>query len=156
MRAEGSLEIAASAEEAWDALTNAEVIVGCVPGGSSVTVESVGPTELRLSGKIGQGFLRLKAEGHVDLTALDRPSAAEARLRASLAGTSLEATVALEFAALEPRLTRVAWTADATIAGPLAGMATPYVERDGASVIARTLECVKARLEAGPAPKAAA
>lgn len=155
MRAEGSLEIAASAEQAWDALTDPAVIVGCVPGGSAITVEPVGPTELRLRGKIGQGFLSLSAEGQVDLTALDRPSSAEARLHASLAGTSLDGTVALAFATLEPHLTRVAWTAEVTIAGSLAGMATPYVERDGPGVIARTLECVKSRLEAGPVPEAA-
>ncbi len=155
MRAEGSLEISASTEEAWDALTDPGVIVGCVPGGSGVTVEPVGPTELRLRGKIGQGFLRMSAEGRVELTDLDRPASSEARLHASLAGTSLEATVALALTSLEPRLTRIAWTADATIAGPLAGMATPYVERDAPGVIARVLECVKSRLEPGSEPEAA-
>ena len=154
MHAEGSLEIAAPNDATWDALTDPDVLVACVPGGSAVSIERSGPSTLTLRGRIGQGLLSLPAQGQVELSGLERPSGAEARLTAGLAGTSFEAAVALALTALQPDLTRVAWTADASVAGPLAGMAAPYLDRDGPGVIARTLDCVKCRLESEPGPQA--
>ncbi len=155
MRAEGTLEIAASCGSTWDALTDPAVLARCVPGAGSLSVEPVGPTELALRGRIGQGFLSLPAEGRVELSDLSRPDAATATLRGSVAGTALEASarVTLEETASDRTLLR--WAADASIAGPLAGMATPFLDREGPGLVERTLDCLRARLESATGPEAA-
>ena len=151
MRAEGTLEIAAAREETWDAITDPAVLAACVPGAGSLTVERQNPTSFTLRGRVGQGFLSLPVEGRVDLTGLDRPSAVEAGLQGSAAGTSLDATVAMSLDDVAAGRTLVRWSADVNLTGSLAGMAQAYLDRDGAGMVQRTLECLRARLEAGGA-----
>jgi len=148
MRAEGTLEIAAAREDTWDAITDPAALAACVPGAGSLAIDRVSPTSFTLRGRVGQGFLSVSAEGRVDLSGLDRPSAAEAGLQGSAAGTSLDATVAMALEEAAPGRTLVRWTADATLTGPLAGMGQSYLDRDGPGMVLRTLECLRARLEA--------
>lgn len=147
MRAEGTLEIAASRGSTWDALTDPAVLAGCVPGAGSVTVEPVGPTELALRGRIGQGLFSLPAEGRVELSDLVRPGAAAATLRGSVAGTALEANARVTLEETAPDRTLLRWAADASIAGPLAGMAAPFLDREGPGLVERTLDCLRTRVE---------
>lgn len=147
MRAEGTLEIGASRDATWDALTDPSVLAACVPGAGSVTIEPVGPTELALRGRIGQGLFSLPAEGRVQLNDLVRPGAAAASLRGSVAGTALEASARVVLEEPAPDRTLVRWTADASIAGPLAAMAGPFLDREGPGLVERTLACLRTRLE---------
>jgi len=153
MRAEGTLEIAAAREDTWDAITDPAALAACVPGAGSLAIDRVSPTSFTLRGRVGQGFLSVSAEGRVDLSGLDRPSAAEAGLQGSAAGTSLDATVAMALEEAAPGRTLVRWTADATLTGPLAGMGQSYLDRDGPGMVLRTLECLRARLEADGAAR---
>ncbi len=149
MHAEGTLEIAAAREATWDAVTDPQVLAPCVPGGGSLVIERADATVFTLRGRIGQGFLSLPVEGQVELSGLQRPSVAQAALRGSLAGTSLDATMLLALEDVAPGYTRLRWAADSSIVGPLAGMAQPYLDREGPGAIERTLECLRSRLEAG-------
>ena len=155
MHAEGALEIAAAREATWDIVTDPGALAACMPGAGSLVIERVGATAFALRGRIGQGFFSLPAEGQVDLSGLERPSAAQADLRGSIAGTSLDATVVLTLEEATPGRTLLRWAADTSIAGPLAGMAQPYLDRDGPGLMQRTLECLRSRLEAGTEPAAA-
>ncbi len=156
MRAAGTLEIAASRSSTWDALTDPLVLAACVPGGASLAIEPVGPGELALRGRIGQGLFSLPAEGRLQLSDLSRPAAAAATLRGSVAGTALEASARVTLEETAPDRTLLRWAADASIAGPLAGMAGPYLDREGPGLVERTLGCLRARLETEPAPGTAA
>ena len=155
MRAEGMVEIAASCGSTWDALTDPVVLAGCVPGAGSVSIEPVGPAELALKGRIGQGFLSLPAEGRVELSDLVRPDAATATLRGSVAGTALEASARVTLEETGPERTLLRWAADASIAGPLAGMAAPFLDREGPGLVERTLDCLRIHVEAAAGPEAA-
>jgi carbon monoxide dehydrogenase subunit G len=155
MRAEGTLEIAVSRACAWDALTDPAVLAGCVPGAGSMSIEAAGPTELALRGRIGQGLLSLPAVGRVELSDLSRPTAAAAVLRGSVAGATLQASARVTLEAMAPDRTLLRWAADASLDGPLAGMAMPYLDREGPGLVARTLDRLRSRLESdgglGPA-----
>jgi uncharacterized protein len=155
MRADGELEIDASREATWDVLTDPDALVACVPGAGSLSIERVSATAFTLRGRVGQGFLKLPAEGQVELSGLARPASAEARLHGSAAGTSLEATVVMSLEETAPQRTLLRWSADASIDGPLAGMAQPYLDREGPAVVQRTLDCLQARLGSGSEPDAA-
>lgn len=154
MRAEGSVEIAAPRDATWDALTDPRVVAACVPGAGSVGLDVVGPGELALRGRIGSGFFSLPAEGRVELSALERPGRAAATLTGSAAGNSLEARAEMSLEELGAARTRVRWTADATVVGSLAGMAGPYLEREGPGIVERTLACLRDRLESAQPPSA--
>lgn len=147
MRAEGSLEIAAPRDATWDALTDPSVVAACVPGAGGVALEVVGPAELILRGRIGSGFFSLPATGRVELSGLGRPERAAATLTGSAAGNAIEARAEMTLEALDPALTRVCWTADASISGSLAGMAGAYLDREGPAIVERTFACLRERLE---------
>lgn len=149
MRAEGTVEIAASREATWDAITDPEVIVSCVPGAGGVTVETLGPTEFRLKTRIGQGITSFAIDARGELADLDRPDTGTCTIRASMAGNTVEALIRVDLAEA-PAGTQAAWNADVSVKGPLAGMAGPFIEREAPGLIDRTIACLRERLEGAP------
>ncbi|MGC8635173.1 MAG: SRPBCC domain-containing protein [Candidatus Limnocylindrales bacterium] len=150
MQAEGTLEIGVSRASTWDALTDPAVLADCVSGAGSMSIEPASPTELAVRGRIGQGFLSLPAVGRVELSDLSRPNAAAAILHGSVAGATLQATGRVTLEAMAPDRTLLRWAADASLEGPLAGMATPYLDREGPGWVARMLDRLRNRLESEP------
>lgn len=153
MRAEGTVEIAAPREATWDAITDPEVIVSCVPGAGGVTVESLGPTEFRMKTRIGSGLTSFGIDARGELSELERPDAGSCTIRASMAGNTVEALIHVDLADA-PSGTRATWAADVSVKGPLAGMAAPFIEKEAPGLIDRTIACLRERLE-GAAPDAA-
>ena len=146
MRTEGTAEIAASPEAVWSAITDPAVIASCVPVGDGVSVETLGPTTFRLRARIGQGFMRLAVDARGELTDLVRPVRGTCTVRASVAGNALEGVIHVMLSATRTG-THVAWDADVSLRGPLAGMAVTYIERDAPGLIDRTIACLRERVE---------
>ncbi len=148
MRAEGTVEIAASPDATWAAVTDPDVIVSCVPGGERVSVESLGPTTFRVRARIGQGFMSLPVDARGELTDLVRPVHGTCTIGAAVAGNTLEGVIHL---ALSPTAsgTHAAWDADVSLRGPLAGLAIPVIEREAPALIEQTIACLRERIESG-------
>ena len=155
MRAEGTVEVAASPDTAWVAVTDPSVIVACVPGVEGVSVEAVGPATFRLRTRIGQGLLSLPVDARGELSDLERPVRGTCTISASMAGNALEGVIHVALSEAGP-CTRAAWDAEVTLRGPLAGIAGQLVEREAPGLIERTIACLRERIEADEAGRSGA
>jgi hypothetical protein len=145
MQLAGEIEIAASRRRVWDLLTDPHQVAGCVPGDPKVEV--VDERNLRVTADVGNGFFRTTVTVEIELAELTAPERATAKATAAVMASPVTATGSLDLEELGPNLTRAAWTADVTLGGMLVGFAG-MVQAPVQGGVDRTLECLKAKIEA--------
>jgi carbon monoxide dehydrogenase subunit G len=141
----GETEIAASRKRVWDVLTDPGRVAECVPG--EPNIEVVDERNFRVTAQVGNRFFRTTVTIEIELTDLSEPERASANATAAVMASPVTANGTLELEELAPNLTRASWSAEATLSGRLIGFAG-MVQAPAQSAIDRTLECLKARIEA--------
>lgn len=145
MQLSGETEIAAPRQRVWDVLTDPHQVTGCVPG--DLKIEVIDERNLRVTAQVGNGFFQTTVTVEIELTDLDAPERATATATGSVMASPVIATGSLELEELGPNVTRTAWTADVTLGGMLVGFAG-MVQAPAQGGVDRTIECLKAKLEA--------
>jgi len=145
MHLEGEVEIAADRRRVWDALTDPHAVAACLPGDPAI--EYLDERNFRVTAEVGNGFLRTTITVEIELTELAEPERAQANATAAVMASPAAATGSLILEQLGPALTRAGWSTEVTLGGMLVGFAG-MVQAPLQNGIARTLECLKARIEA--------
>lgn len=148
MHLEGRTDIAAPRQRVWDALVDPRQIAPCVPGRPDI--EIVDERHFRIRVSVGGGLFKASATVDIALDRLTPPSHGEATASASAMGGSAEGRTVLDLEEPAPGRTTVGWAADITLGGMLSGFAA-MAEGPARDGVERTLDCIKARLENGPA-----
>lgn len=153
MHLSGETEIAAARQRVWETLTDPRQVAACVPGQPDVTV--IDERHLQVKAPVSKGWFRTTMVIDIQLTDLQPPERATATASGTVMGGAVNATGGVELAELGPALTGVAWKADLTLGGMLAGFAgmAEGPARDG---VDKTLACLKAKLEAAETGEVAA
>jgi carbon monoxide dehydrogenase subunit G len=145
MQLSGKIEIEAPRQRVWDVITDPHQVAECVPGNPKIEV--IDERNLRVTAEVGNGFFRTKVTVEIELTDLDAPQRATANATGAVMASPVTAIGSLELEELGPALTRTTWSADVTLGGMLVGFAG-MVQAPLQGGVDRTLECLKAKLEA--------
>ena len=145
MQLSGEMEIAATRKAVWDVLTDPQRVAGCLPGDPHI--EIVDERNLRVTAKVGSGLFKTTATVEIELTELAEPEHASANATGAVMASPVTGTGTLVLEEIAPNLTRVSWSAEVTLGGMLVGFAG-MVQAPAQDGIGRTLECLKAKIEA--------
>ena len=123
MLLKGDVAIRAPRKKVWDFLTDPKQIAQCAPGVEKV--EEVEPLK-RYRGVVSIGFGAVKARfsGEVEILDLDEPNNAKLKAHGSASGSVADAVSEMSLSDGPDGSTLLHWTADVTVAGQLASLAS--------------------------------
>jgi carbon monoxide dehydrogenase subunit G len=119
----GDVAIRAPRKQVWDFMTDPEQIGQCAPGVEKIEV--IEPLK-RYRGVVSVGFGSVKARfsGEVEILELDEPNRAKLKAHGSATGSVADAVSELHLSDGPDGSTLVHWTANVTVAGQLASLAS--------------------------------
>jgi carbon monoxide dehydrogenase subunit G len=123
MLLKGDVTIRAPRKQVWDFMTDPEQIGQCAPGVEKIEV--IEPLK-RYRGVVSVGFGSVKARfsGEVEILELDEPNRAKLKAHGSATGSVADAVSELHLSDGPDGSTLVHWTANVTVAGQLASLAS--------------------------------
>jgi carbon monoxide dehydrogenase subunit G len=123
MLLKGDVTIRAPRKQVWDFMTDPEQIGQCAPGVEKIEV--IEPLK-RYRGIVSVGFGSVKARfsGEVEILELDEPNRAKLKAHGSATGSVADATSEMHLSDGPDGSTLVHWTANVTVAGQLASLAS--------------------------------
>ena len=123
MQLKGDVTIRAPRKQVWDFMTDPEQIGQCAPGVEKIEV--IEPLK-RYRGVVSVGFGAVKARfsGDVEILELDEPNRAKLKAHGSATGSVADAISEVHFSDGPDGSTLLHWTADVTVAGQLASLAS--------------------------------
>jgi len=119
----GDVTIRAPRKKVWDFMTDPDQIGQCVPGVEKI--EMLEPLK-RYRGIVSVGFGAVKARfsGEVNIVQLDEPNYAKLKAHGSASGSVADAVSEMNLSDGPDGATLLHWTADVTVAGQLASLAS--------------------------------
>jgi carbon monoxide dehydrogenase subunit G len=145
MHLEGETDIAAGRPRVWAVLTDPHAVADCVSG--EAKIEFLDERNFRVTGQVGNAFMRATVTVEIELTELVEPERARASATAAVMGSPVVATGSLTLEEAGSASTRASWSAEVTLGGMLASFAG-MVQAPLQEAIERTLDCLKTRIEA--------
>ena len=147
MRLKGDVTINAPRKKVWDFMTDPEQIGQCAPGVE--TIEVIEPLK-KYRGVVSIGFGAVKARfsGNVEILELDEPNRAKLKAHGSATGSVADAVSEVHFSDGPDGSTLVHWTADVTVAGQLASLASRLMVPVSEKLAGVFYDQVKKKIEA--------
>ncbi|MBL8064193.1 MAG: carbon monoxide dehydrogenase subunit G [Anaerolineales bacterium] len=123
MQLKGDVTIHAPRKKVWDFMTDPEQIGQCAPGVEKIEV--IEPLK-KYHGivSIGFGSVRARFSGDVEILELAEPDYAKLKAHGSATGSVADATSEMRLSDGPDGSTLVHWTADVTVSGQLASLAS--------------------------------
>ena len=147
MRLKGDVTINASRKQVWDFMTDPEQIGQCAPGVEKIEV--IEPLK-KYHGVVSIGFGAVKARfsGDVEILELDEPNRAKLKAHGSATGSVADAVSEMHLSDGPDGSTLVHWTADVTVAGQLASLASRLMVPVSEKLAGVFYDQVKKKIEA--------
>ena len=147
MQLKGDVTINAPRKKVWDFMTDPEQIGQCAPGVESIEV--IEPLK-KYRGVVSIGFGAVKARfsGNVEILELDEPNRAKLKAHGSATGSVADAVSEVHFSDGPDGSTLVHWTADVTVAGQLASLASRLMVPVSEKLAGVFYDQVKKKIEA--------
>jgi carbon monoxide dehydrogenase subunit G len=119
----GDVTIRAPRKQVWDFMTDPEQVGQCAPGVE--TIEVIEPLK-KYHGIISVGFGAVKARfsGDVEILELEEPNRAKLKAHGSATGSVADAVSEMKLSDGPDGSTLLHWTADVTVGGQLASLAS--------------------------------
>ena len=123
MKLQGEVTIRAPRKKVWDFMTDPNQIGQCAPGVEKI--EMIEPLK-RYRGVVSVGFGAVKARfsGDVEITELEEPNYAKLKAHGSASGSVADAVSEMRLSDGADGATVLNWTADVTVSGQLASLAS--------------------------------
>jgi carbon monoxide dehydrogenase subunit G len=123
MQLKGDVTIRAQRKRVWDFMTDPNQIGQCAPGVEKI--EMIEPLK-KYRGVVSVGFGAVKARfsGDVDILELDEPNYAKLKAHGSATGSVADAVSEMHLSDGPDGSTLVHWTADVSVSGQLASLAS--------------------------------
>ena len=146
MQLEGDVTIQASRDEVWKFLTDPHAVSQCAPGLESIDV--IEPDkEFVAVASVGFGAVKMRFKNRIIWTELDPPNKATMQAEGNAPGSVVEATSSMELTDGPDGSTELHWTADVTIFGTIANLATRMMGGLTKKLSGEFFNCVKAQIE---------
>ena len=147
MNFEGTVTINAPPEKVWEFVTDAEAVSKCVPGLESM--EIVTPQEkFKAVASVGFGTVKVTFGADVEWVDLDPPKRAGMKAHATAPGSAVDVTAHMDLAAGPDDSTELGWSADVTVAGTIASLASRMMGGVSKKLTNDFFDCLKQQVEA--------
>ena len=144
---EGSVNINAPREQVWKSLTNADFVAQCAPGVKSMEV-IVPDQKFQAVAVVGFGSVSSEFRTEVEFLELVEPDSAKIKAHGSAPGSAVDVIAVMNLSDGPDDTTELKWTADITIVGTIASLASRLMGPVTKKMTGIFFECVKERIEA--------
>ena len=149
MQFSGTVDIKAPRDKVWAFLIDPDQVGSCGPGVESIEV--IDETHFRAKAKVGVGFISARFVVDLELAEQDPPTKAVIKAHGQAPGSAVDATATMNLSDGDDGATRMDWSADVTISGTLASVGARLIDGTANKMIGQTFDCIRTKLEAGPA-----
>ena len=146
MQLTGSVEIGAPRDRVWAFVSDPRQVGWCGPGVQSIEV--IDATHFVAKAALNLGFFTTGLTVKLEVLASEAPDLVVIRAGGEAQGTVVDAIVDVRLSGPAAGPTVVAFSADVTVAGSFAGVATRFLESGGDNQLGQPLDCIRAKLEA--------
>jgi carbon monoxide dehydrogenase subunit G len=142
---EGTQAIAAPVERVWEVLMDPHQVGPCMPGFQAVEVVD----GQHFKARVGVGIAAIKATFTLDvkMVDLDPPRQATATAHGVAPISAVDVTSTMTLTGSEGGTT-LAWSADVTVSGTLAGLGARLMQSTAQKMTAQFFQCLSRKLEA--------
>ena len=146
MHLEGTVEIAAPRQRVWDFLTDPQAVARCAPGLESIEVIEDG-RRFKAVASLGLGSIKSRFTVDVEWVEMSPPERAVARAHGTASGSAADVMAEMLLTEPAPGSTGLQWTADVTITGTIASLASRMMGGVTQKLSSQFFECVRASVE---------
>jgi carbon monoxide dehydrogenase subunit G len=146
MHAEGSVTIDAPRQDVWTFLTDPGQVGTCAPGLESMEIVEQNK-RFRAVVSVGFGSMKARFGADIEWVELDEPARAKMRAHGTAPGSTADAVSEMKLHENESGGTDLNWTADITIQGTIASLATRLMGSMTQRLTGEFFDCVKKRIE---------
>jgi carbon monoxide dehydrogenase subunit G len=146
MHLEGNVEIAAARPRVWDFLTDPQAVGRCAPGLESIEVVEPG-RRFRAVASLGLGSIKTRFTVDVEWAEMEPPGRAVARAHGTASGSTVDVAAEMLLTEPAPDTTGLNWTAEVTINGTIASLASRMMGGVTQKLSAQFFDCVRKSVE---------
>ena len=146
MHLEGTVVIAAPPERTWQFLTDPQAVSRCTPGVESLEVLEAG-RRFRSVASLGLGSIKTRFTVDVEWVEMTPPERARARAHGTAPGSTADVEAQMTLTEPGPSSTELHWTAEVTILGTIASLASRMMGGVTQKLSGQFFDCVRASVE---------
>lgn len=146
MHAEGSVTIDAPRGQVWAFLTDPNQVGKCAPGLESMEIVEE-DKRFRAVVSVGFGSMKARFSADVEWVELAQPDRAKMKAHGTAPGSTVDATSEMNLTENEAGGTDLDWTADITIQGTIASLASRLMGSMTQRLTGEFFDCVKKNIE---------
>jgi carbon monoxide dehydrogenase subunit G len=143
---EGNVEIAAPRQRVWDFLTDPQAVARCAPGLESIEVVEV-DRRFKAVASLGLGSIKTRFSVDVEWIEKTPPGRAVARAHGTASGSTADVVAELLLTESAPGATGLKWTAEVTINGTIASLASRMMGGVAQKLSGQFFDCVRSSVE---------
>ena len=147
MHLEGNVSIAAPRPKVWSFLTDPEAVAQCTPGLESMTIVEPG-RKFRAVASVGLGSVKARFTLDVEWLDLQAPERALAKAHGTAPGSTADVSGELIMREASAAATELQWSADVTIMGTIASLASRMMGSVTEKLAGQFFDCVRKKVEA--------
>ncbi len=147
MHLAGNVSIAAPRPKVWAFLTDPEAVAQCTPGLESMTVVEPG-RKFRAVASVGLGSIKARFTLDVEWVDLQAPERALAKAHGTAPGSTADVSGELVLREASATTTELQWSADVTIMGTIASLASRMMGSVTEKLAGQFFDCVRKKVEA--------
>jgi len=145
----GSAHLKAPRSKVWQFLVDAQAVSQCAPGLESLEIREPGK-KFRAVAAVGLGSMRARFALDVEWLELIEPTMARMAVHGTAPGSVADVTSQIDLRETIPNETDLEWSADVTLHGTLAGLASRLMGSASQKLSGEFFECVRRHVEAAP------
>jgi carbon monoxide dehydrogenase subunit G len=130
----------------WDFLTDANQVSKCAPGLESMEVVEDG-RKFQAVVSVGFGSMKSRFSADVEWLELDEPDRAKMKVHGTAPGSTADAIAEMALSDMEGGGTKLDWTADVSIQGTIASLASRLMGSVTQRLTGEFFKCVKKHIE---------
>lgn len=146
MQFNDSVMIAAPRDRVWAFFTDPHAVGACAPGLESLEV-LVPDEKFEVKGSVGFGAVQVKFVAQVEWLEMEEPERATMKAHGTAPGSAMDAVASLELREATDGETELLWSADVTISGTIASLASRMMGSVTKKLAAAFFTCVKREIE---------
>ena len=146
MHLEGTVDIVAPRQRVWDFLTDPQAVARCAPGLESIEVVEAG-RRFKAVASLGLGSIKSRFTVDVEWVEMSPPERAVARAHGTASGSAADVLAEMLLTEPAPGSTSLHWTAEVTITGTIASLASRMMGGVTQKLSGQFFECVRSSVE---------
>lgn len=146
MQFSDSVMITAPRQRVWEFFTDPHAVGACAPGLESLEV-LIPDEKFTVKGSVGFGAVQVQFVADVEWVELEEPERGKIKAHGTAPGSALDALASLELREISEGETELLWSADVTVSGTIASLASRMMGSVTKKLAAAFFTCAKREIE---------